>query len=65
MSNEAITLHMGHDSFIWVIHMGNFQELNVSARNASWNPVGVEPIHRKPADIEPGSLMSGTYRKVR
>jgi len=36
-----------------------------TTRKPSWNPVGVEPIHRKPADIEPGSLMSGTYRKVR
>ena len=27
-----------------------------SARKASWNPAGVEPVHRKPADINPGSL---------
>jgi len=35
-----------------------------SERNASWNPAEVEPIHWKPADINPGSLNSGTNRKV-
>ena len=35
------------------------------ARKASWNPTGVEPIHYKPANIDPGTLSSGTNRKVR
>ena len=34
-------------------------------RKASWNPEGVEPVHWKSADIHPGSLNSGTTRKVR
>jgi len=36
----------------------------LSARNAPWNPAGVKPIHWKPTDIHPGSLSSGTNRKV-
>jgi len=27
-----------------------------AAQIASWNAAGVEPVHRKPADINPGSL---------
>jgi len=27
-----------------------------TARIASWNPLGVEPVHWKPADIKPGQL---------
>jgi len=34
----------------------------LSARQTAWNPVGVEPIHWKPADINPGSLTWVTKR---
>jgi len=34
-----------------------------STRKASWNLVGVEPVHRKPADINPGSLKWVIIRK--
>ena len=34
-----------------------------TARKASWNPTGVDPIHWKPADIDPGLLISGTNKK--
>jgi len=37
----------------------------IAARNASWNPAGVEPIYWKTADIHPGSLDSSTNWKVR
>jgi len=33
------------------------------AQKASWNPVGVEPIHWKPAHINSGSPVSGTNQK--
>jgi len=35
----------------------------VTSRKASWNPAGVDPIHWKPVDIDPGSLLSGTHEK--
>jgi len=37
--------------FLRIIHI-----LSKSARKSSWNPAGVEPVHRKPSDINPGSL---------
>jgi len=36
-----------------------------TARKAPWNPVGVEPVHRKPADINPGSLKWVQIRNAR
>jgi len=35
-----------------------------AARKSSRNLAGVEPVHWKPANIHPGSLNSGTNRKV-
>jgi len=34
-----------------------------TARKASWNPAGVEPVHWKPENIITGSLTSGTHRE--
>ena len=33
-----------------------YSQLQIATRKASWNPAGVEPVHWKQADIDPGSL---------
>jgi len=33
-----------------------YSQLQTATRKASWNPAGVEPVHWKQADIDPGSL---------
>ena len=39
--------------------------VSVSARKTSWNPVGVEPVHWKPEDINPGPLNWVQMRNAR
>jgi len=38
---------------------------SLAARKASSNPAGVEPVHWKPADINPGSLKWVQIRNAR
>ena len=33
-----------------------------TAQKACWNPAGVEPVYCRPLDVDPGALISGTYR---
>jgi len=33
-----------------------------TAQKACWNPAGVEPVYCRPVDVDPGALISGTYR---
>jgi len=33
--------------------------LDVPTRKVSWNPAGVEPVHWKPVDVDPGTLIIG------
>jgi len=39
------------------------EEDSCTARKASWNPAGVEPVHLKLAHIDSGSHVSGTNQK--
>jgi len=52
---------------MWIVNMHkNSRHTSTriqSARKASWNPEGVEPVHSNPAEINPGSLKWMEIRK--
>jgi len=49
--------------YMYLLIYWQFGRLVDIARKASWNLAGVGPIHWKPANIDPGSLISGTTRE--
>jgi len=52
--HERIFIDSRERSFAWTNAF--FSWVFLAARKASWNPAGVEPVHWKPADINPGAL---------
>ena len=50
-----IHLHTHEYIYISYIHIVIFS--SQPTRKSPWNPAGVEPVHLKPADIDPGSLI--------
>jgi len=60
MWRDAFICNVNHLYGIWLIHTWRDSFIcdttHHPARKASWNPAGIETVHWKPADINPGSL---------